>query len=219
MTDQLKANCTELGKTFNFYYHAPENSDYSLESYNDILSFNSLEEFWVLDKFIKRDMIENGMFFIMVESVNPIWEDDHNINGGCISWKVDRKNSYKFWIDTVGHFLTQNLGRFTSKVNGVSISPKKNSSIIKLWFSEEIDIEKMTLPDSFMLANDKIIYKSHVQNIDKDKSKRVGVNNGQYPTRNTYNNHSYHNTNNTNNTHERGYDRSHHSGRVKDDQF
>jgi len=172
--ENLKVNCTELSKSYNFYYHAPENNDYSLESYNEILSFNSLEEFWVLDKFVRKDMVENGMFFIMVDPILPIWEDKNNINGGCISWKVDRKNSYKYWIDCVGHFLTQNLGRYTSKVNGISISPKKNSSIIKLWFVEEINIDNMDLPTSFLLANDKIIYKSHVQNIDKDKSKRSG---------------------------------------------
>lgn len=175
MDENLKSNCSELSKSYNFYYHAPENNDYSLESYNEILSFNSLEEFWVLDKFIRKDMIENGMFFIMADTILPIWEDVQNINGGCISWKVDRKNSYKFWIDCIGHFLTQNLGRYKAKVNGVSISPKKNSSIIKLWFSDEIDIEKMDLPNSFALANEKIIYKSHVQNIDKDKSKRAGT--------------------------------------------
>ena len=50
-------------------------------------------------------MIENGMFFIMKKSVKPIWECSTNINGGCISWKVDRKNSYKSWIDCVGHFI------------------------------------------------------------------------------------------------------------------
>ena len=172
--ENLKVNCTELPKSYNFYYHAPENNDYSLESYIEILSFNSLEEFWVLDKFVRKDMIENGMFFIMADPILPIWEDKNNINGGCISWKVDRKNSYKFWIDCVGHFITQNLGRFTSKVNGISISPKKNSSIIKVWILEEIDIDNMDLPTSFLLANDKIIYKSHVQNIDKDKSKRAG---------------------------------------------
>ena len=32
------------------------------------------------------------MFFIMRKSVKPIWECSTNIKGGCISWKVDRKN-------------------------------------------------------------------------------------------------------------------------------
>jgi len=172
MDDNLKANCTTLKNTYNFFYHNPDNNDWSIESYINLLSFNSCEEWWVLDKFIRKDMVENGMFFIMLENSAPVWECPTNINGGCISWKVDRKNSYKSWIDTVGHFIIQDLGNVTSKVNGVSISPKKNSSIIKLWFKEEINIDNMNLPESFILAEDKIIYKSHVQNIDKDKTKR-----------------------------------------------
>ena len=33
------------------------------------MSFNSIEEFWILDKFIRKDMVENGMFFIMLEQL------------------------------------------------------------------------------------------------------------------------------------------------------
>lgn len=170
--ENIKKNCTSLDRAYSFWYHNPEQVDWSPESYKEILTFNTLQEFWYLDKFIKKDMIENGMFFIMVDGVMPTWEDAHNINGGCVSWKVDRTLSYKYWIDCVGHFITRNLGNFDSVINGVSISPKKNSSIIKIWFKDEVDINKMHLPSSFCMANDKVIYKSHVQNIDKDKLKR-----------------------------------------------
>ena len=131
--------------------------------------------FWVLDKFVRKDMIENGMFFIMKKSVKPIWECPTNIKGGCISWKVDRKYSYKSWIDCVGHFIMNDFGKFTHLINGVSISPKKNASIIKLWFKEEFNIDEISIPKTFRLVDDKIIYKSHVQNIDKDKIKRLGL--------------------------------------------
>ncbi len=189
MDTNLKSNCTELARSFNFYYHAPENNDYSLESYIEILSFNSLEEFWVLDRFIRRDMIENGMFFIMADPILPIWEDKHNINGGCISWKVDRKNAYKYWVDIIGHFITGNLGKLSGLVNGVSISPKKNSSIIKLWVRESVDSETIKMPDTFMLVDDKIIFKSHTQNIDKDKTKRSTAQNLNFYK---YNEEKYH---------------------------
>ena len=189
MSADLKSNCTELARAYNFYYHAPENNDYSLESYIEILSFNSLEEFWVLDKFIRREMIEMGMFFIMADPILPMWEDSHNINGGCISWKVDRKNAYKYWVDIIGHFITGNLGKYAGKVNGISISPKKNSSIIKLWMSQEVDVEDLQLPESFMLVDDKVIFKSHTQNIDKDKTKRS---NGQPLNCYKYNDGKYH---------------------------
>lgn len=189
MSENLKSNCTELSRAYNFYYHAPENNDYSLESYIEILSFNSLEEFWVLDKFIRREMIEMGMFFIMADPILPMWEDSHNINGGCISWKVDRKNAYKYWVDIIGHFITGNLGNHASKVNGISISPKKNSSIIKVWMNREVNVEDLNLPESFMLVDDKVIFKSHTQNIDKDKTKR---NNGQPLNCYKYNDGKYH---------------------------
>ena len=172
MDDTLKKNCSSLNNIFTFWYHNPDNVDWSLESYIELLEFSTIEEFWVLDKFVRKDMIENGMFFIMKKSVKPIWECPTNIKGGCISWKVDRKNSYKSWIDCVGHFIMNDFGKFTDLINGVSISPKKNASIIKLWFKEEFDIDTIGIPKTFRLVDDKIIYKSHVQNIDKDKTKK-----------------------------------------------
>jgi len=175
MDENLKKNCTNLNEIFTFWYHNPDNVDWSLESYIELLEFSTIEEFWVLDKFVRKDMIENGMFFIMKKSVKPIWECPTNIKGGCISWKVDRKHSYKSWIDCIGHFIINDFGNFTDLINGVSISPKKNSSIIKLWFKEEIDSDKINIPKSFCLVDDKIIYKSHVQNIDKDKIKKIGL--------------------------------------------
>lgn len=170
--DDIKKNCTLLDRSYSLWYHSPELTDWSPESYNEILTFNTLQEFWFLDKFIKKDMVENGMFFVMIDGVLPIWEDKNNIQGGCVSWKVDRKFCYKYWIDCVGHFIMKNLGNFNNLVNGISISPKKNSSIIKLWFKEEVNINNMKLPDTFCMVNDKVIYKSHVQNIDKDKIKK-----------------------------------------------
>ena len=171
--DNIKQNCTFLDNSYSLWFHNADQTDYSPESYNEILTFNTLQEFWYLDKFIKKDMIENGMFFIMIDQIMPIWEDKNNIKGGCVSWKVDRKFCYKFWIDCVGHFIMKHLGNYTNLINGVSISPKKNSSIIKLWFKEEVDILNMQLPETFCMANDKVIYKSHVQNIDKDKLKKT----------------------------------------------
>lgn len=175
-TNDIKKNCAVLNNQFSFWYHNPDQIDWSLESYHKILEFNTIHEFWFLDKFIKKDMVENGMFFIMINGIMPTWEDKNNIDGGCLSWKVDRKHSYKLWIDTVGHFLMENLGNLTSYVNGVSISPKKNSSIIKLWLKENFAIDKIKLPDSYSMLNDKVIYKTHLQNIDKDKTKRQSYN-------------------------------------------
>ena len=180
MAEDMKLNCTPLNRTYTFWYHSPENIDYSITSYIELLEFNTLEEWWVLDRFVRRDMIENGMFFIMKAGCLPVWEDPSNVNGGCISWKVDRKNAYKSWIDCIGHFIMNNMNELSDKINGVSISPKKNSSIIKIWFKEEIDVDSIKMPETFILAEDKVIYKSHVQNIDKDRMKRQNMSNSNY---------------------------------------
>ena len=65
MDDSLKVNCKSLNEIFTFWYHNPDNVDWSLESYIELLEFSTIEEFWVLDKFVRKDMIETGMFFIM----------------------------------------------------------------------------------------------------------------------------------------------------------
>ena len=60
MDDSLKVNCKSLNEIFTFWYHNPDNVDWSLESYIELLEFSTIEEFWVLDKFVRKDMIENG---------------------------------------------------------------------------------------------------------------------------------------------------------------
>jgi hypothetical protein len=205
MEEDLKSKCTQLSGTYTFWYHSPENNDYSISSYIELLEFNTLEEWWVLDKFIRRDMIENGMFFIMKAGCLPVWEDPSNINGGCVSWKVDRKISYKTWVDTVGHFIMNYLCNMSSKVNGVCISPKKNSSIIKVWFNEQINVDDLKFNDSFILVEDKIIYKSHLQNIDKDKQKRQSAPEGGHRNYNQHHNNNSNRSYNGHNIHKTKY--------------
>lgn len=104
-----------LNNNFTLWYHNPNNSNWTEDSYHQILSFNNLEEFWVLDNLINKNLIENGMFFVMKEDIVPIWENDKNKEGGYISWKISRENTYDSWIDIIGHILINNL--FSSNSN------------------------------------------------------------------------------------------------------
>jgi hypothetical protein len=84
-------------------------------------------------------MVENCMLFMMKEGIKPTWEDPRNRNGGCFSYKVTNKNVYKAWKDltyvVVGGTSSKNPG-FVNCVNGITISPKKNFCIIKIWMSD-----------------------------------------------------------------------------------
>jgi len=161
--------CSKLDDNFTFWFHNPNDTNWALDSYHEILNFSTVEEFWVLHNLIKKQLVENGMFFLMKDGIQPIWEDESNINGGCISFKIDKKSAYQEWEDILIHLIS---GNFNSNVNGVSISPKKNFNILKLWLSDEINIDQYKLPDTLRLSKETILFRSHKVNIEKDKLKK-----------------------------------------------
>ena len=138
-----------LKNEYTLWYHNPNDTNWTQDSYHQILSFTNFEEFWTLDYFIGKEMIEEGMFFIMRDDVLPIWEEEINKDGGYISWRTE-KDSYQYWLDLIGYFITNNLMQ-DDLINGISISPKKNFNIIKLWFKEPIEIKDYDLPDTFKM--------------------------------------------------------------------
>jgi hypothetical protein len=74
----------------------------------------------------------------MRKGINPIWEDPKNRNGGCFSYKVLNKNVSKSWSELtyriIGDSISNNAS-FVKSVTGITISPKKNFCIIKIWMS------------------------------------------------------------------------------------
>jgi len=78
------------------------------------------------------------MLFLMRDGIKPIWEDVKNRNGGCFSYKISNKSVYSVWKELcyviVGNTIS-NKSSFVSGVSGITISPKKNFCIIKLWLS------------------------------------------------------------------------------------
>ena len=76
------------------------------------------------------------MLFLMKDGIAPVWEDPQNRQGGCFSYKIPNKNVYEVWRDLsyvlVGGTISKHE-TFTSCVTGITISPKKNFCIIKIW--------------------------------------------------------------------------------------
>jgi hypothetical protein len=67
-----------------------------------------------------------------------MWEDPQNRNGGCFSYKVVNKEVNSAWKQlsyvTVGETISTNMN-VVPIVNGITISPKKNFCIIKIWMA------------------------------------------------------------------------------------
>jgi len=128
-----------LNDNWTLWAHLPHNTDWSITSYIPISTFTTVEETIAVTETLPSVLVENCMLFMMREGIKPTWEDPKNRNGGCFSYKVANKNVYKVWKDltyaVVGASISNNMN-FVNCVTGITISPKKNFCIIKIWMTD-----------------------------------------------------------------------------------
>ena len=126
----------KLSDNWTLWAHLPHNTDWSLKSYIPIYTFSTIEETIAITESLPESLVENCMLFMMRKGINPMWEDPRNRNGGCFSYKVLNKNVAKAWSELtyriIGNSIS-NSAAFVKSVTGITISPKKNFCIIKIW--------------------------------------------------------------------------------------
>lgn len=127
-----------LSSNWTLWAHLPHDTDWTLSSYIPITTFTTIEETIAVTETLPSKLIENCMLFLMKEGIHPMWEDPKNRNGGCFSYKVGNKNVVNAWQELtyslVGGTISNNHS-FVNCVNGITISPKKNFCIIKIWMN------------------------------------------------------------------------------------
>jgi hypothetical protein len=128
----------KLKYKWNLWAHLPQDPDWSVKSYKKIYQFKNVEETIAITESLPEGLIKNCMLFVMRDGVTPMWEDQKNRNGGCFSYKVSNKNVYEVWRDLtyvlIGESISSNVV-FVNSVTGITISPKKNFCIVKIWMS------------------------------------------------------------------------------------
>jgi hypothetical protein len=129
----------DLSDKWTLWAHLPHNTDWSIKSYIPISTFATVEDTLAVTETLPSILVENCMLFMMREGIKPTWEDPKNRNGGCFSYKVSNKHVYKVWKDltyvVVGSSISKNAN-FVNCVTGITISPKKNFCIIKIWMTD-----------------------------------------------------------------------------------
>jgi len=122
---------------WNLYSHLPHEKDWSITGYNIIMpKIDSVEQVIVLNESIHENIVKNSMLFVMRDGITPIWEDPRNRVGGCFSYKVINKCIPEVWKHLFYLLCGESLcvePALNAHVNGITISPKKNFSIIKIW--------------------------------------------------------------------------------------
>jgi hypothetical protein len=131
--------CTELPSKWCFYLHLHDNPDWTIRSYIKMADVCSVEDTILLNDEICYDLIKKSMMFVMKNDVMPIWEDENNKNGGCFSFKVLNKDVEQVWREVFfglfGGSITDNTDCL-SKINGITLSPKKKFCILKIWMTD-----------------------------------------------------------------------------------
>ena len=127
-----------LNDIWSLYFHDPYDPNWDDKSYKFICTISSVNEFCNVYSAFK-DLFQKGMFFIMREHIMPRWEDENNKNGGCFSYKLNKSMLDEKLFEICSQILGETLGKtdeYSSNINGVSISPKKNYYIIRIWIKD-----------------------------------------------------------------------------------
>jgi hypothetical protein len=128
-----------LNDKWNMYYHLPTNKNWDLASYTILMdNISSVEDVIELNNKINDYVVRNCMLFVMRAGITPMWEDPKNRNGGCFSYKVGNKNVPEVWKNLFYYLCGESIcdkSEHCTHVNGITISPKKNFCIIKIWLS------------------------------------------------------------------------------------
>ena len=128
----------KLSHRWTLWAHLPHDTNWAASSYKKIYEFDTAEQAIAIFEVLPHKLVMNCMLFLMRTGIVPMWEDAQNRNGGCFSYKVANKEVNSAWKQlsyvTVGETISTNLN-VVPIVNGITISPKKNFCIIKIWMA------------------------------------------------------------------------------------
>ena len=153
----------DLNDIWALYFH-DNSTDWDNPSFKRITTFSTIEHFCNIYKILNNDNYWlKGMFFIFREDIMPRWEDENNIKGGCFSYKIPTPEADDKWFDLCAKVLGETLSTkecYNNNINGISITPKKNANIIRIWLKDN----ELVNPECYNINTTKfstLLYKKH----------------------------------------------------------
>ena len=164
-SNQSTSTNYKLYDKWTLWAHLPHDTEWTFDSYIPILSFDSPEEIIMLLETIPEEMTTNCMLFIMRNGIKPMWEDPKNRKGGCFSYKINNKNVSSVWknlsYSLVGETLTEDA-KVRACINGITISPKKNFCIVKIWLANCNYQNPSVISDNLGISSQGCLFKNHL---------------------------------------------------------
>jgi hypothetical protein len=153
-----------LGK-WDLYYHLPHDKNWALSGYTVIMNaIDTAEKVILLNETINETIVKNCMLFVMRNKITPMWEDPKNRVGGCFSYKVINKQVHEVWKYLFYLLCGETLcteKSLNKHINGITISPKKNFCIIKIWLDTANYQDPNIITDIPFLSKNGCLFKKH----------------------------------------------------------
>lgn len=122
-----------LPNTYILWSHDIHNKNWDIKSYKKLFTVKTVSDFWKLFNNFHKFSIKFIHFFLMKEGVEPVWEHPMNRGGGVCSFKIEINNVLQLWEYINVMMMCGKLSTDSGDINGVSISPKNNWAILKVW--------------------------------------------------------------------------------------
>ena len=152
---------------WSLYFHLSNDQEWNANSYKIIMhDINHPAHVLQLRSEINEGIVIKSMLFIMRDGILPMWEDPKNKNGGCFSFKISSTTVHSVWWDFVFLLCGETLMKDPSKkhlINGLTISPKYDHSIIKIWLKDLSfqDYSQLNISAVRHLDSQKPLFKKH----------------------------------------------------------
>jgi len=154
-----------LNTPWSLWYHSINDTKWNKQSYKSIYTVKDLYDLQGLHEVIQKIHLQNGMFFLMRDDIFPTWEDPDNREGCCISYKIPGQILKDQWSYIVDRIVSEDIIKDKTQwnqVNGVSIAPKKEFNIVKIWLRNMTDDFTSLLKEyEPVYTKDKSITKKH----------------------------------------------------------
>ena len=157
----------KLNTNWCLWYHSINDQTWTKSSYKKLINIKNLYDLKAINDIIQPFHLQNGMFFLMRENIFPTWEDPDNREGCCVSFKVSGSALKEQWNHIINEILTENIFIHSNNIdihylNGISIAPKKEFNIIKIWLrNHDINYHQTLKEYEPYFMKDKALIKKH----------------------------------------------------------
>ena len=145
------------------WYHSITDKNWDNDSYKKIFEINNLKDLFYFKNNLNYNHLFNSMLFVMRDGIFPTWEDNNNKNGGMLSYKINSKNIFNEFINLIESCVCENVHSNTNNynlINGLSVSPKKEFNILKIWIRNNKKEELIDYNSKFIHSKN-MIYKKN----------------------------------------------------------